>query len=55
MKDAQRVRVSNWWLGLLRYMMGLGAGEHVIVLRVYPDGRRAVQVATCTAINETLQ
>lgn len=42
----QRVRIPHWWLSLLRRLMGLGAGEHVIVLTVLPDGRRSARVVT---------
>lgn len=42
----QRVRIPHWWLALLRRLMGLGTGEHVIVLTVLPDGRRSARVVT---------
>lgn len=44
--EQKRIRISSWWLDFLRHLMGLGAGEYVIVLRVYGDGKRSVKVAT---------
>lgn len=41
----KKIRINSWWLDLLRHLMGLGAGEYVIVLRVYGDGKRSVRVA----------
>jgi len=42
----QRVRISKWWLSVLRHLMGLGKGEHIIALTVSSDGRRDVRVVT---------
>lgn len=39
---AKRVRLSQFWLDLLRYMMGLGPGDHIIVLRVDCQGKRQI-------------
>ena len=39
---AKRVRLSQFWLDLLRYMMGLGPGDHIIVLRVDGQGKRQI-------------
>ena len=44
--EPQRIRLNKWWLLLLRRLMGLPSGEHVIILTVYPNGQREARVVT---------